>query len=742
MDITGQNKNTMNPTQDDPLAHASATPDVSAIIEAFESAQRAGPCRPGILALAEDTRFNRWSGKSSPPDGKRWQKNLPAGELVKPYDGKPDTEIQLTDELIEQEVDLDITAHAMANLGATTTNITPLTAQAEEELVKVARWVQRAIADELPMTEELLAQIKALRGWAVLNPGWREDWQLIEREIDGETIKGQVAVTQGPEAAAALSVILLDPSLEETAADVIASLYPHLSDAKARKAARELRETGSAKFLDKQLSGKGPCIRALIPGYNYFALGTGGGIEDARGHLVIERMHQSKLESVGAVNEWNEEFIEMAITTQGQYSSYGEVMRDKSYAQDAAGDTSMEIWTAHLQQFDPETGATGWYCTTLSPHLKLGMGETNKERYYAKHYLLSYGHGKAPFIQARRDVTGPALDDARGVPDVTRGNQETMKMLQDALVARAHLEVDPPRAFIGFGGSKTEGWNVPGAGLRLEYGADVKDLSPTRGNPEVAEQAISRLVKDTYRQFALPSAETHPALWQPRQMRRAKSALAPWREAYWQMVVLAYQELDATELALIIGHWPQNKLEDILRHRITLRFDARALDHDWTADTLEFFIKMLGIDNSGLMDRGPIIAAGLNMKDPTLAQAVLRSPAGAQAALYRQVSQDIAEIMLGNPPQLRENDASAGMQLQMAFAVIGRNPRYQQVIQQDPQIKENLNTYVENLQHNEQETSISPIQGRTGVQAMPQGPIQNGPRPMGNMMPGGMGGGQ
>ena len=76
--------------------------------------------------------------------------------------------------------------------------------------------------------------------------------------------------------------------------------------------------------------------------------------------------------------------------------------------------------------------------------------------------------------------------------------------------------------------------------------------------------------------------------------------------------------------------------------------------------------------------------------------------------------------------QLRENDASAGMQLQMAFAVIGKNQKYQQVISQDQAIQENLKTYLENLQHSVQETQLSPTQGRLGVSAMPQKPVAKG----------------
>ena len=215
-------------------------------------------------------------------------------------------------------------------------------------------------------------------------------------------------------------------------------------------------------------------------------------------------------------------------------------------------------------------------------------------------------------------------------------------------------------------------------------------------------------------------------MWQMRQMRATKRFLGAFEECFSQLVILAYQELQPWELEEIIGRPPQLTVADVLKHRITLTFDARGMDTDWTQTVLDFVIKLLGIDTGGLMDRGPIIQMALAYIDPTVIQGIMRSPEGASAALYKQVEQAVSSIMLGNPPQLAENDASAGMQLQMAMAVVGKNPTYQRVLQENEQVQENFKTYIQNLQHNVQETQISPQQGRLGVQAQPQQPTRSG----------------
>ena len=719
----------------DPLAHASATPDVAALIKEFEYATLNGITNINNIASAEDVQFNRRPGKSNPPDGQLWQKNLKPGDLARPYDGRPDCDVNLADELILAEVDMDMTAYWNAQLGASTTHMTQLTAAQVAELRAVADWCKRVVATDLTDDLELLAQMKAKLGWSVLNPGWLERWELFTHEVDMEDLINQARQAAGgqggePNLQQMLPQIILDPALEDAAVEIAQQFFGHMDATEARRVVRELRTQGETSFLDRQLVEKRPTVRTLIQGYNYFVSGAAGKINKARGHLVIERFFEADLRALAAANEWNPEFVEAAVATAGQYSKYGEAMRLKSYIErQDAQDKSIEIWTSSLLQFDDATKAAGIYNTTFSPHIRPMTGEQDDPKNFAKHYLLDYAHGRPPFIQVRRQVEGPSLDDSRGVAEMVRSDQTVIKKLTDALVVRAHLEVDPPRAKIGAGWTRMTEGIKPGAMLETVMpGADIKDLGPTRGNPEVAEAAISRIDAGTRRRFALPNNTdgSHPMMWQMRQMRATKRFLGAFEECFSQLVILAYQELQPWELEEIIGRPPQLTVADVLKHRITLTFDARGMDTDWTQTVLDFVIKLLGIDTGGLMDRGPIIQMALAYIDPTVIQGIMRSPEGASAALYKQVEQAVSSIMLGNPPQLAENDASAGMQLQMAMAVVGKNPTYQRVLQENEQVQENFKTYIQNLQHNVQETQISPQQGRLGVQAQPQQPTRSG----------------
>lgn len=741
----------------DPIAYARETPDVSALFTEFDAAQLIGPVQGSTIATAEDVRYNRWGGKSNPPDGKLHQ-SLNGGVTVRPYDQRPDTDVNLADELCGAEVDADMFAFTMASIGADTNSVSEPNAAKVAELAAVGRYIQKATRRETRRGAELLAQMKATLGWALLNPGWLERWELVTRALSleqfeakidpqlvGREIPDAVLAQLPPEAQAAvmesaqyekLTALIRQPDLEDQAAEIIQAAFPHLTSAKAKTIVRELREEGQTEFLDKQLAEKRPTVRVLIPGYNVFVSGGDQEIQDARGFLVIERMFTAQLETTGRSNDWNEEFIKAAAGTVGQFSVFGERLRVQDQIPTDSRDMGIEIWTTYVRQVDEETGVSGIYCTTFSPHLQPGAGRTSEgateKKFFAKHYLLDYAHGQYPFTSAEREVIGPSMYDSRGVPEMVRSDQQVIKTQQDALAARAQWEVNPAQVQVGPGWSKVKDALAPGAVVSLPAGADVKFVGVDKGTPQVGELMIQRIENGTRRRFALPNNTdgSHPSGWQMRQARNSARWLGCWSDAYWQLAVLCYQEYSADELAQILGRYPVVEMADLMSMRITLDFESRALDQDWTKTVLGFVKELMLVDKGGVIDPTPWIRIAANYIDPTIAQSVIRDPQEANAALYRKVESDVASIMDGNPPHLVEMDASAGTQLKMVFQVMGQNQKYQALLQQDPMVRQNFEQYVKNLQHSNQETTISPVQGRLGVTDAPQTPVRYGTSPV------------
>lgn len=717
----------MNDLTHDPLAHVTEQPDISALIDEFQDAQNEGPWSAGKIARAEDIRYNRWPGKSNPPDGCKWKGNN-AGVNVQPYDGRPDLDVNLTDELCSAIVDIDVMAWSQANIGTTTTHTTQATAAQSAELSAIGRWIKKVTQPDARRGVELLSQMKTMLGWCVVNTGWMERWGLVERELDlQEMIQNSAQLPPG-HPLRQFPMLILDPDFEQQAVEMAQMVFPVLKKSEARRVVRELRDEQQTKFLDKIPEQKRPCFKILIPGYNLFVSGGAEEIQDARGFLVVERFYQAQLEGIAADNNWNEDFTEAVIGTMGQFSTYGERLTLRAMNnRDDVRDRGIEIWTTYVRQMDEDTGATGIYCTTFSPHLR-PTNQKSPETFYARHYLLEYAHGQYPFAQVELEVNGPALDDSRGVPEMLASDQEAIKKHQDALAIRAQWEIAPAQIFVGAGWSKTQEKVIPGSRVTAPPGASITSFGVDKGSAEIGERFIERIENGTRRRFALPNNTdgSHPSAWQMRQIRSTKRWLSCWEDVYSQMAVLTYQYLNPEELMQVIGRWPQLVAEDLLNHRITLTYEPRALDQDWVKTVLEFIQQLMMFDKGGLIDTGPLVRIGLSYIDPTIIQEVLRDEKGASQAMYKQVENDISSLILGNPPKMVEMDATAGMQLQMAMAVIGKNPRYQEILMKDPQIQENFQTYAKNLEHSNQQTSISPIQGRLGVQAMPQTPTRSG----------------
>ena len=732
-------------TNADPLALASETPNVSALIEEFTRAVQDGPAARNQLANGEAVLYQWRSGKSNPPDGRLWQKNQPQGVTVRPYDKIPDVDDGLPEELTQFEIDVALFAFQKAQVGARSTHLTAFTAGQIAEAKAMLRWIRDCTAPEMEDGAELLAYVMKVGGWSCLCSGWREKWGLVERRVTMEEVfqaanaafqawqqeqarpasRDQLSVSSQPPPLVQLPQLIADPTTEDLATTIVGEFLPHLKRAAVKTLVRELRTDGEATFRDRQLEYQGPCLKVRIPGVDIFNAGGDSTGQNARGWLEVDFYYEAELRAMALDAEWNEDFIEAAVQTGGLVSTANKQTQTPTW-QDSQ-ERRIEIWTAKVRQFDADLGTTGVYCTVFSPHLTPAPAHLTPRSYYATHYLQKAAHGQYPVDICRREVTGPRIEDARGVPETVQADSNQLRLHKNVLAMSSEWRGNPTQVQLG-NWSKIAEPVRPGSVLTPAPGGELKSFAP-ESDANGTANFVDRLERNARRRFAVPNNGQdgdHPSLWMLRQSRQAARFLHAPARAYLKLMIMAYQELTPQQIAQIIGRPPLLTVPDLLRCQISLSFEVRSLDTDWTTQALDTFIKLLSVDTGGLMDHGPIIRAIGSMTDTTLMDEVLRTPEGAKAQLYRKVQQDITSIMLGNPAPMVEMDPTAGTQLQLAMQVLKQNPKYQQALQQDPQVQENLKTYVQNLQHSQQETQISPVQGRTGVAAMPAGPVSKG----------------
>lgn len=714
---------TMERSTLDPLAHGSSKPDVAALQKEFQLALE-GSHHGGqslTLAGAEQTRYNAREGRDG--SGRLRQKNCNQGTQVRPYDGRPDSDSELSDTIINAQVDIDLTVLHKGRPSVSATHISQMTAAEIAQVTALINWMRRGpLLEDLIDDGELLSQVKNMNGWAVLHPCWRTKYSLRRDRVTMQQIAAMAAAAAqlNPEHPIAQAVALIDdPTLEEPAVKLWLQAYPSLSKRVARRNIRELREQRETELLVQEKVFAGPALEALIPGVNFFVSAETGKLKNARLCVKLENYSQARLEAKELSDGWDPEFIAAAVGTMSKSSlAQGNVSSDEQ-------NRNIEILTAYVFALDEQQECEAIYCTVFSNHVP---------ELFAKHWVLDSAHGEQPFIGVRTEVLGLRPCDSRGIPEVTRTAQFAVKDAQDAVLLDLELSTPSMIKRTGASMSKLPLEITPGGVFNGNPGVNFEPVNLTQfSKPELALKLIEMFYKrqQDYHGLPTPNTESHPSRWQMRQARNGLRWLSAWGQAFWQLCVMCLEEYSEAELTAILGAPPLITAEKLLRHQVQLDFDTRMLDNEWmleVAKTLSQYV--FPVDRTGATDMNKYIRLVLGSMFPGLDNELARDEAGAQQAVFNEVAADVAWIMQGNEARAYvQNDPTAGMKLQYLKQILANNPAYQieltpalptpQGPQPNPQFNplkfERLQKYEENLRHSFQETQISPSQGRLGV---------------------------
>jgi hypothetical protein len=149
---------------------------------------------------------------------------------------------------------------------------------------------------------------------------------------------------------------------------------------------------------------------------------------------------------------------------------------------------------------------------------------------------------------------------------------------------------------------------------------------------------------------------------------------------------------------------------------LLLKFDVRELQSDFMVQKLKSISDfILPADAAGVVDRAKLVQLGLRAIDPNLADMVVSDQAGAQAKLFSEQRDTVAQMFLGNEALYQEEDPTANMKLQMIQNIVASNPVYQQGLTQEGRFKELMEKYVQHLGFQAQQQRNAQI-GRIGVE--------------------------
>lgn len=696
----------------DQLLYASKEPNIQALHAELSRSYLFG-ANVTELNLNDDLRFCRWNGQTS--DGKKFSKNRDEDDPALPWEGSSDVRVRLIDRVINEQVSLWMNALKNAKLGVsgrTTEDANSAGAMSTLlEYVGAGRNKQ-----EMRREAELLAQYTNQYGWSVMHIGWEQEIGMREQKFtitDLVNMAQQAAVNNPESPLASLPAMVMNKEQEELAVAIAQSALPTYEEKEIRRMVKELREEGFTSIYEESIIKNLPVVTALKP-YDEITFPPET-IDLQKARIIFRRVYMTEVEVRSMINtdQWNEEAIEEAVKTKGQFFWYRDpnIVPINRLNQDYRLRTNnlIEVCYAYYKQLN-ENGNPCVYYTVFSPNAGTEV--------CLKHEKLGYAHGKYPFVVLRREHIRKAVYESRGITDILQTDQSELKAQQDSLRDRTAIETVPPimvkRRGVGGIGRIGPAMQIPVTGPD-----DFKFMEPPKGTPTIAEFVIANVEKSTATYFGLNHLETPPPLAQMLQQSSVDNWLTAWSEIYTQMLQLCLQYMDSEELNRIAGVDIPKGIEDIAKqYDFEVRFDIRNLYSDLVMEKLQAISQfVIPLDSAGVIDRSKLVQKAVEAISPDAAKELVINQQSASQKMYRDVQTDIGMMMLGNEANYVENDPTAQTKMQYLQDIMQKNPKAQQAAQTDQIFQMLIENYQKNLQMSVMQQQNKQI-GRIGVSPM------------------------
>ena len=723
----------------DPLAVASNKPDIEKLLTEFRS------CFPSSGAgmgsdWADRIRFSIWEGQNE--DGK---KHGFKGKEAFPWEGASDSRSMLVDGVIVENVGVLVTAFWNAMVKSKM-------AWREGSSYGVAladHWINECMAEDLVREVELAAQYRETYGWFVLAPTWEQQVTLKRKVVS----LSELAVYASSNAQSLgidintlqqWSQIIMDPSQDATGVEILkviwnhynsqsippklAHLVPTPSDAKLKRALKELREKSETEVVYADLSKNGPQLVALKPYEEVWIPPDATEPQKARVIFRREYITEAELRARVRTDDYDEKWVEEVKNHRGQGSSIlsmptgtggsvSQAMQPKTHSnQVVSPDGSLcEVIHAYHRAVD-EDNVPGVYVTTFSPAV---TKDARGNAIYAKHELVDYPHGEYPFVGGAREHWCRRFTSSRGVPEIIFTHQNRDKALDDALIDRTSVTVLPP----------VNVYDTP-LGSKYKFGPAIQNKVLPGREPQFMQVPDGRGVSDALvakehiqsrveNYFGMMSEKVPPQRVQTVQAKSVGSFLLAFSKAFQQLVCLGQAYLTDEEFADITGApsgWLESRRSNPNLLQSQLKYDVRELDPEMATKRIEAMNQVvIPSDVTGVIDRAKWVAIQVRSINPTWGKELIIPGPQASEAMFKGVRDDLAQMYLGNEAKYTENDPAAQQKLQFADQIVASNPNYQQAIQQGGRFAELLQKWIENLKFSMTQQNNKMI-GRIGVQ--------------------------
>ena len=682
------------------ITYVGKKPDIDVLIKAYQTTTNELESYYDLCRTSYDDRRNWWPGKS-----RDLRKH---GADAFPWDGASDLESHVIDERVTRLVSLFMSALNRANIQAFPVEATDI--PRAKIVSNFLKWMTTSgYIPRFKQEMELAATYLLERGMMITYCGWVMEDRTFKQKIDLRRI-----AAASPE----LAEMIASGNNDEMVIQQMQSAVK-VSEANARKALEELRETGVAEVPTVRRQVNAPEVKTVAPDgdFIFHAYVT----DPQRAPYCFWRTYYTaqELQNKVSTDGWDQNFVEHVIenfsgVNINSLEREQEGRRSISLTDDAyEAEELIEIIHGYQRLIDEDDKSEGIYETVFHESFSgdAGLGI----QAYAKFDLLN-GYEDYPVVVTRFSEDTKRLYDAMTVPSLLRGIQSQVKVERDSRIDSNSLSTLPA--------------------VTHPKGRKPEEIGPGRFIPEVRPGEIRFMQGPGFNQGSVEmernlqgQADRMVGLDEesPISSVRRQFLVDKYLQHIAQVVATCYknfQRFGPNEIFFNVTGVPDpqmfNKGDPNENYDVTVSFDVLNASSEKQEAKLNQLVSLVQMDRNGLIDVDKLLTAIAGSIDPVLASGILRPAQEAQDKMLKDITDDLSKIYSGIEVPARPNGAQAALQIIQSYV---QQPDVAQRLQEDEAFAQRLQKYNAQYQFVIQQAENAQI-GRIGTAPAQMGQMQ------------------
>ena len=682
------------------ITYVGKKPDIDVLIKAYQTTTNELESYYDLCRTSYDDRRNWWPGKS-----RDLRKH---GADAFPWDGASDLESHVIDERVTRLVSLFMSALNRANIQAFPVEATDI--PRAKIVSNFLKWMTTSgYIPRFKQEMELAANYLLERGMMITYCGWVMEDRTFKQKIDLRRI-----AAASPE----LAEMIASGNNDEMVIQQMQSAVK-VSEANARKALEELRETGVAEVPTVRRQVNAPEVKTVAPDGDFIfpAYVT----DPQRAPYCFWRTYYTaqELQNKVSTDGWDQNFVEHVIenfsgVNINSLEREQEGRRSISLTDDAyEAEELIEIIHGYQRLIDEDDKSEGIYETVFHESFSgdAGLGI----QAYAKFDLLN-GYEDYPVVVTRFSEDTKRLYDAMTVPSLLRGIQSQVKVERDSRIDSNSLSTLPA--------------------VTHPKGRKPEEIGPGRFIPEVRPGEIRFMQGPGFNQGSVEmernlqgQADRMVGLDEesPISSVRRQFLVDKYLQHIAQVVATCYknfQRFGPNEIFFNVTGIPDPQMFDKgdpnENYDVTVSFDVLNASSEKQEAKLNQLVSLVQMDRNGLIDVDKLLTAIAGSIDPVLASGILRPAQEAQDKMLKDITDDLSKIYSGIEVPARPNGAQAALQIIQSYV---QQPDVAQRLQEDEAFAQRLQKYNAQYQFVIQQAENAQI-GRIGTAPAQMGQMQ------------------